>query len=152
KELTDVVKKLKVEENTLIALESEVNQKINYIQAPVTSSGNTLATLSSSNSGGGSAPKSTVNTGGLIGAAKSQLGTRYRTAGKGPGGFDCSGFVSWAYRQTGKSIPSSTASLRNMGQRVSIGNAQPGDLIFFDTVGRDGHVGIYLGNGQFIGS
>src|SRR5699024_8022199 len=78
-----------------------------------------------------------------IQAGLSQTGTRYLTAGKTPGGFDCSGFVSWAFGQAGRTIPSSTAQLRSLGQKVSYSQAQPGDLIFFDTVGRDGHVGIY---------
>lgn len=68
------------------------------------------------------------------------------------GRFDCSGFVSWAFRQAGISIGSSTSTLRNQGTRVSYSEARPGDLVFFDTYKKDGHVGIYLGGGKFIGS
>ncbi|GGB36147.1 peptidoglycan DL-endopeptidase CwlO [Lentibacillus populi] len=69
------------------------------------------------------------------------------------GRFDCSGFVSWAYRQEGISLPASTAGLSGVGSKVSYSNIQPGDLVFFDTDGRkNGHVGIYIGGGQFIGS
>lgn len=68
------------------------------------------------------------------------------------GRFDCSGFVSWAFRQAGISIGSSTSTLRNQGSRVSYSEARPGDLVFFDTYKKDGHVGIYLGGGKFIGS
>ncbi|WP_342041664.1 MULTISPECIES: C40 family peptidase [Bacillaceae] len=42
--------------------------------------------------------------------------------------------------------------MKNLGKRVSYGEAQPGDLVFFDTYKIDCHVGIYLGNGKFIGS
>ncbi|KAB7669387.1 coiled-coil domain-containing protein [Bacillus sp. B1-b2] len=66
--------------------------------------------------------------------------------------FDCSGFVSWAYSQAGYSIPASTDGLKNTGSQVSINNIQPGDLVFFNTYKTDGHVGIYIGNGKFIGS
>ena len=66
--------------------------------------------------------------------------------------FDCSGFVSWAYSQAGYSIPASTDALKNSGTRVSVNDIQPGDLVFFNTYKTDGHVGIYVGNGQFIGS
>lgn len=68
------------------------------------------------------------------------------------GRFDCSGFVSWAFRQAGINIGTSTSALRNQGTRVSYGEARPGDLVFFDTYKKDGHVGIYLGGGKFIGS
>ncbi|WP_019156047.1 coiled-coil domain-containing protein [Robertmurraya massiliosenegalensis] len=68
------------------------------------------------------------------------------------GRFDCSGFVSWAFRQAGISIGSSTSALRNQGSKISLSEARPGDLVFFDTYKKDGHVGIYLGGGNFIGS
>jgi len=68
------------------------------------------------------------------------------------GRFECSGFVSWAFRQAGISIGSSTSALRNQGSKISLSEARPGDLVFFDTYKKDGHVGIYLGGGNFIGS
>lgn len=68
------------------------------------------------------------------------------------GRFDCSGFVHWAFGQAGIEVGSSTDSLKNEGKQVSFSEAQPGDLVFFDTYKKDGHVGIYLGNGKFIGS
>ncbi|WP_430791134.1 coiled-coil domain-containing protein [Virgibacillus flavescens] len=68
------------------------------------------------------------------------------------GYFDCSGFVSWAFRQGGISLPASTSGLSGVGQKVSYSNAQPGDLVFFNTYKTNGHVGIYLGGGKFIGS
>lgn len=66
--------------------------------------------------------------------------------------FDCSGFVHWAYQQIGVSVGSSTSVLSNTGTRVSYSNIKPGDMVFFDTYKKDGHVGIYIGNGQFLGS
>lgn len=68
------------------------------------------------------------------------------------GRFDCSGFVHWAFSQAGVNVGSSTDSLKNQGSRVSVSEMKPGDLVFFDTYKRDGHVGIYIGNGKFIGS
>ncbi|MEH7304864.1 coiled-coil domain-containing protein [Neobacillus drentensis] len=68
------------------------------------------------------------------------------------GRFDCSGFVAWAFRQAGIKVGAHTDILKNTGTRVSISEARPGDLVFFDTYKIDGHVGIYLGGGKFIGS
>ncbi|MDQ6598403.1 C40 family peptidase [Bacillus salipaludis] len=68
------------------------------------------------------------------------------------GWFDCSGFVHWAFGQAGIEIGSSTDSLKNEGKQVPFDEIQPGDLVFFDTYKKDGHVGIYIGNGKFIGS
>lgn len=66
--------------------------------------------------------------------------------------FDCSGFVAWAFRQGGVSLPASTSSMSSVGTKVSTSEMKPGDLVFFDTYKVNGHVGIYLGNNQFIGS
>jgi peptidoglycan hydrolase CwlO-like protein len=68
------------------------------------------------------------------------------------GRFDCSGFVAWAFAQAGIKVGAHTDILKNLGKRVSYSEALPGDLVFFNTYKIDGHVGIYLGNGKFIGS
>lgn len=68
------------------------------------------------------------------------------------GRFDCSGFVAWAFKQAGIKVGAHTDILKNTGTRVSMSEARPGDLVFFDTYKIDGHVGIYLGGGKFIGS
>src|SRR5690625_3727170 len=62
---------------------------------------------------------SSGSNGSAISAAHSQTGTRYTTAGKSPSsGFDCSGFVSWAYAQEGVNLPSYTGALASKGQSV----------------------------------
>lgn len=72
------------------------------------------------------------------------------------GWFDCSSFVHYAYNQAGLELGPlhsvSTETLNKTGRKVSINELQVGDLIFFDTYKRDGHVGIYIGNGKWIGS
>lgn len=67
------------------------------------------------------------------------------------GVFDCSSFVHWAYAQIGVNVGWSTSSLSHQGVRVSLSNIQPGDMVFFNTYKTNGHVGIYIGNGKFIG-
>ena len=72
------------------------------------------------------------------------------------GRFDCSSFVHWAFVQVGVDLgplsSTSTETLKHLGETVSPSDIQPGDLVFFDTYKRDGHVGIYIGNGKFIGA
>ncbi|MFJ7747521.1 NlpC/P60 family protein [Peribacillus sp. NPDC097295] len=72
------------------------------------------------------------------------------------GRFDCSSFVHWAFKEVGVDLgplgSTSTETLKNKGKPVSKGEMKPGDLVFFDTYKIDGHVGIYMGNGQFIGA
>lgn len=69
------------------------------------------------------------------------------------GYFDCSGFVHWAYEQIGVNLSGwTTTSLRYVGEAVSPSDMKPGDLVFFNTYEPNGHVGIYIGNGEFIGS
>ena len=68
------------------------------------------------------------------------------------GRFDCSAFVHWAYAQAGIQIGTSTDTIKNTGKRITDSEMEPGDLVFFDTYKKDGHVGIYLGEGKFIGS
>ncbi len=70
--------------------------------------------------------------------------------------FDCSSFVHWAYEQVGIELGHftsvSTDTLKHKGQAVPVNEIQPGDLVFFDTYKLDGHVGIYIGDGQYIGA
>lgn len=66
--------------------------------------------------------------------------------------FDCSGFVHWAFAQIGVNVGWSTSILQYQGVPVSPSELRPGDLVFFNTYKHNGHVGIYIGNGKFIGS
>ncbi|CAM3047698.1 C40 family peptidase [Sporolactobacillus spathodeae] len=66
--------------------------------------------------------------------------------------FDCSGFVHAAFAANGIGVGRTTGALVSQGSAVSINQAKPGDLVFFDTYKTNGHVGIYLGGGRFIGS
>ena len=87
--------------------------------------------------------------GGVVGIAMQYLGTPYVWGGASPGGFDCSGFVQYVYNQVGVALPHHAASQFSYGTPVSISDLQPGDLVFFDGLG---HVGIYIGGGQYIHS
>lgn len=86
----------------------------------------------------------------LINNARALLGTPYRFGGASLSGFDCSGFTQYVFRQSGKNI--SRTTLGQYAETKKVSNPQPGDLVFFAGTYRAGisHVGIYLGNGQFI--
>ena len=86
--------------------------------------------------------------------AKAKLGRRYVWGATGPGTFDCSGFTSYVYKKTGINIPRTSREQSKYGRLVKRNHLEPGDLIFFDTSkqrkGIINHVGMYLGNNQFI--
>ena len=86
---------------------------------------------------------------GVVGIAMQYLGTPYVWAGSSPAGFDCSGFAMYVFAQVGVSLPHYSGAQYAMGVPVSYSQLQPGDLVFFDGLG---HVGIYIGGGQFIHS
>lgn len=89
----------------------------------------------------------------IIGFGAKFLGTPYRYGGSGPGGFDCSGFVSYCYKQYGYQLPRTAAGMAGVGTVVSKEGLVCGDLVLFQgTAGSYGitHVGMYVGSGQFI--
>lgn len=87
--------------------------------------------------------------GGVVGVAMQYLGIPYVWAGSTPSGFDCSGFTSYVYAKMGVSLPHNAAAQYSYGTPVSRDQLQPGDLVFFEGLG---HVGIYVGGGEFIHS
>ncbi|HMV16553.1 MAG TPA: C40 family peptidase [Zoogloea sp.] len=81
------------------------------------------------------------------------LGVPYRLGGTNPlTGFDCSGFVGKVFTDAlGFGMPRTAAEMAQMGEQVNRSDLKPGDLVFFNTMRRAfSHVGIYLGNNQFV--
>ncbi len=120
---------------------------------------------SSNTSSSASKPTSTQsvatsgNLSGIISASSRYFGNSTYRLGAGRsssdianGYFDCSGFVSWAFSQIGINIGASTSALSGTGQKVSVSEMKPGDLVFFNTYKTNGHVGIYVGGNKFLGS
>ena len=85
----------------------------------------------------------------VIQAAKEQTGVRYQWGGTSPNGFDCSGFSQYVFQEQGISIPRIVSEIWN--QSVDVNQPSVGDLVFFETYKKGpSHIGIYLGNDQFI--
>lgn len=88
-----------------------------------------------------------------INLLKEQVGKPYVWGGDGPNSFDCSGLVRYIYKNAlGKDLPRVSYEQSKVGQPVNKSDLQVGDLVFFDTMdkGRVSHVGIYIGNNEFI--
>ena len=88
----------------------------------------------------------------IIHTAKQYIGVKYVWGGTSPEGFDCSGLVKYVFANNGVTLPRVSRDQYNVGNTVSFDHLQPADLVFF-SLGNDGavdHVGIYVGEGQFL--
>lgn len=90
----------------------------------------------------------------IVETALDQVGEDYFYGGSDPDdGFDCSGLVYYSYGEAGIKLPRSSAALRRAGRAVSLLNAKPGDLLFYDFGAKKRsalHVVIYLGDGEAV--
>jgi peptidoglycan DL-endopeptidase CwlO len=100
-----------------------------------------------SSEGGSSSSGATGSAAKAVNYATAQLGKPYVFGGTGPTGYDCSGLTMMAWRAAGVSLPRVVPDQYNAIRHVTKSALQPGDLVFFDSLG---HEGIYVGGGRFI--
>ncbi|MFM0323062.1 C40 family peptidase [Caballeronia glebae] len=93
--------------------------------------------------------------GDVVVGALNMIGVRYRWGGNTPdSGLDCSGFVRYVFQDTlGMTLPRRAEEMSRVGEKVTVADLKPGDLVFFNTMRRSfSHVGIYIGDNKFVHS
>ena len=91
----------------------------------------------------------------LVTLAMDYIGCPYRWGGCGPSSFDCSGFVCYVFEQFGYSLERVANDIyQENGKEVGLGDLRVGDVVCFtntySTRAACSHVGIYIGDGQFV--
>ena len=87
----------------------------------------------------------------VVAYAKQFVGNPYVFGGNSlTNGTDCSGFTRGVYAHFGISLPRTSRSQAGAGRSISVGDLQPGDLIFYANGGSIYHVAMYIGGGQII--
>jgi cell wall-associated NlpC family hydrolase len=108
------------------------------------------AAVSQAPSGSASSASTSASASAIASYAMSFIGVPYVWGGSTPAGFDCSGLVQYVYSHFGISLGRTTYAQENAGTKISVSQAQPGDLYFWGSSGSAYHVAIALGNGQYI--
>lgn len=118
----------------------------------------TVKTKSSSNSAVTTSKKTTKKSAqatgdasAVVALASAQVGKAYTWGGNGPDSSDCSGLTAYVYsKAAGVSLGRTTYDQVKQGTSVSMDSLQPGDLLFWGSASAPYHVGIYVGNNQYI--
>jgi cell wall-associated NlpC family hydrolase len=136
------------------ALETSMNAKTKQIQADLNKVNSaTMTQAMTVFDQTGNYPDIVIPGGSSVGAkalraALSKRGDPYVWGAAGPGEFDCSGLVMWAYEQEGISLDHYTGDQWDEGTHISRDQLEPGDMVFF--YADISHVGLYLGNGLMV--
>ena len=88
----------------------------------------------------------------LVSFLKAQLGKAYVLGATGSSAYDCSGLTQAAFRQVGIDLPRVSQDQSTAGTQVGLDNLQVGDILYWGSAGSAYHVGVYIGDGKFIGA
>ncbi len=132
--------------------QNAINGALNYKSTDVSAPAETA-----SSQGGAKSFLSGVasKAGDVVVGALNMIGVRYRWGGNTPdSGLDCSGFVRYVFQDTlGMTLPRRAEEMSRVGEKVTVSDLKPGDLVFFNTMRRSfSHVGIYIGDNKFVHS
>ncbi|WP_326579010.1 C40 family peptidase [Streptomyces sp. NBC_00481] len=86
----------------------------------------------------------------VIGFLKAQVGDAYVLGATGPNAWDCSSLVQAAFKQVGVDLPRVSQDQSMQGTEVSLSNLQVGDILYWGSKGSAYHVGVYIGDGQYL--
>ncbi|MFE0132295.1 C40 family peptidase [Streptomyces sp. NPDC059037] len=86
----------------------------------------------------------------VISFLKAQLGDAYVMGASGPNAWDCSSLVQAAFKQAGVDLPRVSQDQSVSGTPVALSNVQVGDILYWGGAGSAYHVGVYIGNGQYL--
>ncbi|WP_030676267.1 C40 family peptidase [Streptomyces rimosus] len=156
-EATEAATKAKDEADKKAAAEKKAEEarkakeKAAQERASRSSERTSLRTLSAS-ADDSPATGATGSTASLVGFLRAQLGKSYVLGSSGPSAYDCSGLVQAAYRTIGIDLPRTSQPQSTAGTQVGLGNLQVGDILYWGSAGSAYHVGVYVGNGHFIGA
>ncbi|GAA1263728.1 C40 family peptidase [Streptomyces sp. NPDC056728] len=128
--------------------EAEAKRKAEEARASRSAERTTLSTASSAASHVAAPASGSVAS--VIAFLKAQLGDAYVMGGTGPNSWDCSGLTQAAFAQAGVSLPRVSQDQSTAGTPVSLDNLQVGDLLYWGAAGSAYHVGVYIGNGQYL--
>ncbi|MFC7012779.1 C40 family peptidase [Streptomyces viridiviolaceus] len=125
-------------------------------RATLSASVDTGSSASTGSSAGSSTSTSTSTATGsaaaVVSFVQSQVGDAYVSGGTGPNSWDCSGLVQAAFKQVGIDLPRVSQAQSTAGTQVSLSNLQPGDILYWGGAGSAYHVGVYVGDGMFVGA
>ncbi|MFF9047386.1 C40 family peptidase [Streptomyces parvulus] len=107
---------------------------------------------SSSSDSGTSTSTATGSAAAVVAFAQAQVGKAYVSGATGPSAYDCSGLVQAAFKQVGISLPRVSQDQSTAGTQVGLDSLQPGDILYWGGAGSAYHVGIYVGDGMFVGA
>ncbi|MYR44304.1 C40 family peptidase [Streptomyces sp. SID5910] len=125
-------------------------------RATLTASADTGSSSSSSSSSSDASvsvsSSATGSAAAVVSFVQSQVGDAYVSGGTGPNSWDCSGLVQAAFKQVGVDLPRVSQDQSVAGTQVSLDNLQPGDILYWGGAGSAYHVGVYVGDGMFVGA
>ncbi|MFD4260986.1 C40 family peptidase [Streptomyces sp. NPDC058534] len=107
---------------------------------------------SSGSDSGTSTSTATGSAAAVVAFAQAQVGKAYVLGATGPSAYDCSSLMQAAFKQVGVSLPRVSQEQSTAGTQVGLDNLQPGDILYWGGAGSAYHVGVYVGDGMFVGA
>ncbi|MDI3385850.1 C40 family peptidase [Streptomyces sp. B-S-A8] len=142
-------KKAKAKAIAKAKAEKEAKERAAEERAARAAERQTLSATTASDTVDSIAP-ATGSMGAVISFLQAQVGDAYVMGASGPNAWDCSSLVQAAFKQAGVDLPRVSQDQSMVGTEVGTGNLQVGDILYWGGKGSAYHVGVYIGNGQYL--